>query len=211
MLRLRRLRREPVGYRDPAVARSVHKQDAAYLDVIHDKPAEWNPADYAYHLTRRARGLPLWFSLSVHGVNAYTDAIETAIMLAREAAGDDRSRSRSPDCSGRGPVMSAARDGQTSAAGIVWPARKPTCQSSRVIRSADGSGAAMPRGTLMPVSVPGRDARRVARCEQHLSLHHHEPGSVIGYPSKSLIGKAGAKRFRLISLVCLVARSPQLE
>jgi aromatic-L-amino-acid/L-tryptophan decarboxylase len=50
-------------YRDPALARSVHKQDASYLDVIHDTPSEWNPTDYAYHLTRRARGLPLWFSL----------------------------------------------------------------------------------------------------------------------------------------------------
>ena len=62
-------------YRDPALARSVHKQDASYLDVIHDRPGEWNPTDYAYHLTRRARGLPLWFSLSVYGVGAYTDAI----------------------------------------------------------------------------------------------------------------------------------------
>ncbi|HEU4423241.1 MAG TPA: pyridoxal-dependent decarboxylase, partial [Pilimelia sp.] len=68
-------------YRDPSLARSVHTQDASYLDVIHDKPAEWNPTDYAYHLTRRARGLPLWFSLAVHGVQAYTDAIETAIRL----------------------------------------------------------------------------------------------------------------------------------
>ena len=55
-------------YRDPALARSVHRQDASYLDVIHEQPAEWNPTDYAYHLTRRARGLPLWFSLAVHGV-----------------------------------------------------------------------------------------------------------------------------------------------
>ena len=73
-------------YRDPALARSVHKQDASYLDVIHDAPGEWNPTDYAYHLTRRARGLPLWFSLSVHGVSAYTEAIESAIRLARQAA-----------------------------------------------------------------------------------------------------------------------------
>jgi aromatic-L-amino-acid/L-tryptophan decarboxylase len=73
-------------YRDPALARSVHKQDASYLDVIHGEPAEWNPTDYAYHLTRRARGLPLWFSLSVHGVSAYTEAIESAIKLAKEAA-----------------------------------------------------------------------------------------------------------------------------
>jgi glutamate/tyrosine decarboxylase-like PLP-dependent enzyme len=79
-------------YRDPALARSVHKQDASYLDVIHDQPAEWNPTDYAYHLTRRARGLPLWFSLSVYGVRAYTEAIETAISLAGEAAAEVRRR-----------------------------------------------------------------------------------------------------------------------
>jgi glutamate/tyrosine decarboxylase-like PLP-dependent enzyme len=75
-------------YRDPALARSVHKQDASYLDVIHSEPADWNPTDYAYHLTRRARGLPLWFSLSVHGVGAYTEAIEAAIRQAREAAAE---------------------------------------------------------------------------------------------------------------------------
>ena len=79
-------------YREPAVARSVHRQDASYLDVIHDNPAEWNPTDYAYHLTRRARGLALWFSLAVHGVSAYTEAIEAAIGLARQAAGEIRSR-----------------------------------------------------------------------------------------------------------------------
>ena len=79
-------------YRDPAVARSVHRQDASYLDVIHDNPAEWNPTDYAYHLTRRARGLALWFSLAVHGVSAYTEAIEAAIGLARQAAADIRAR-----------------------------------------------------------------------------------------------------------------------
>ena len=47
---------------------------------------EWNPTDYAYHLTRRARGLPLWFSLAVYGLDAYRDAIETAIRLARDTA-----------------------------------------------------------------------------------------------------------------------------
>ena len=79
-------------YRDPALARSVHKQDASYLDVIHDRPGEWNPTDYAYHLTRRARGLPLWFSLSVYGVGAYTDAIETGIRLAKETAAEIATR-----------------------------------------------------------------------------------------------------------------------
>jgi len=79
-------------YRDPALARSVHKQDASYLDVIHDRPGEWNPTDYAYHLTRRARGLPLWFSLSVYGVRAYTEAIEAAISLAKRAAAEIATR-----------------------------------------------------------------------------------------------------------------------
>jgi glutamate/tyrosine decarboxylase-like PLP-dependent enzyme len=79
-------------YRDPALARSVHKQDASYLDVIHDRPGEWNPTDYAYHLTRRARGLPLWFSLSVYGVGAYTDAIEAGIGLAKQTAAEIATR-----------------------------------------------------------------------------------------------------------------------
>jgi aromatic-L-amino-acid decarboxylase len=91
-------------YRDPSLARSVHKQDASYLDVIHGPAAEWNPTDYAYHLTRRARGLPLWFSLSVHGVCAYTEAIEAGIRLAQETAAEISARGyleliREPDLS----------------------------------------------------------------------------------------------------------------
>ncbi|MBV2153645.1 aspartate aminotransferase family protein [Kitasatospora sp. SUK 42] len=73
-------------YRNPQLARAVHTQDASYLDVLHTEGDEWNPTDYAYHLTRRARGLPLWFSLAVHGVQAYTDAIEAGLTLARETA-----------------------------------------------------------------------------------------------------------------------------
>jgi glutamate/tyrosine decarboxylase-like PLP-dependent enzyme len=79
-------------YRNPSLARSVHTQDASYLDVIHDTPGEWNPTDYAYHLTRRARGLPLWFSLAVYGVDAYTRAIEAAIELAHQTTAEIRSR-----------------------------------------------------------------------------------------------------------------------
>jgi aromatic-L-amino-acid decarboxylase len=74
-------------YKNPKLAKAVHTQDASYLDVIHmDTPEEWNPTDYAYHLTRRARGLPLWFSLAVHGTDAYRDAVEAALTLARQAA-----------------------------------------------------------------------------------------------------------------------------
>jgi aromatic-L-amino-acid/L-tryptophan decarboxylase len=73
-------------YREPQLARATHTQDASYLDVIHTGEGEWNPSDYAYHLTRRARGLPLWFSLAVYGLEAYRAAIEVAVALAKETA-----------------------------------------------------------------------------------------------------------------------------
>ena len=63
-------------YRDPALGKAAHTQTAGYLDVITEGDGEWNPSDYAYHLSRRARGLPMWFSLATHGTRAYTDAIE---------------------------------------------------------------------------------------------------------------------------------------
>ncbi len=72
-------------YRDPETARHAHAQIAPYLDSMR-ATEEWNPADYAYHLTRRARGLPFWFSLAVHGTDAYRDAVETTLAIARDAA-----------------------------------------------------------------------------------------------------------------------------
>jgi glutamate/tyrosine decarboxylase-like PLP-dependent enzyme len=75
-------------YRHPQLARAVLTQDASYLDVLHtDSPDEWNPSDYAYHLTRRARGLALWFSLAVNGTDLYRDAVESSVELARQTAG----------------------------------------------------------------------------------------------------------------------------
>ena len=111
-------------YRDPALARSVHRQDASYLDVIHDERADWNPTDYAYHLTRRARGLPLWFSLSVHGARAYGEAIEAAIRLAGEAAAEIAGRSyldliREPDLG----IVLFRRRGWASAQYTDWADR----------------------------------------------------------------------------------------
>ena len=73
-------------YREPELARAVHTQDASYLDVIHVSEGEWNPTDYAHHLTRRARGLPLWFSMAVNGLDAYREAIEVTLTLARDTA-----------------------------------------------------------------------------------------------------------------------------
>jgi glutamate/tyrosine decarboxylase-like PLP-dependent enzyme len=96
-------------YRDPTVARAAHAQHAAYLEPMRTPssrgpgitsndtasaasdlrpPAEqeWDPADYAYHLSRRARGLPIWYSLAVHGTDAFRDAIEHVLATARAAA-----------------------------------------------------------------------------------------------------------------------------
>jgi glutamate/tyrosine decarboxylase-like PLP-dependent enzyme len=74
-------------YRNPSLAKSVHTQQASYLDVLHDDgDNEWNPTDYAYHLTRRARGLPLWFSVAVNGINAYREAVDHSLNLTREVA-----------------------------------------------------------------------------------------------------------------------------
>ena len=80
-------------YRDPDAARAVHTQDAPYLDALHVDGA-WNPADLAFHLTRRTRGLPVWFSLAAHGVAAYRRAVEVGLDLARWTA--DRVRSLGP-------------------------------------------------------------------------------------------------------------------
>ena len=53
--------------------------------VLTDKP-DWNPTDYSVGLTRRARGLPFWFSLATHGTDAYRDAVETTLAVTRAGA-----------------------------------------------------------------------------------------------------------------------------
>jgi glutamate/tyrosine decarboxylase-like PLP-dependent enzyme len=71
-------------YRNPELAQAAHRQHAGYLDAAR-VGADWNPSDYAIHLTRRARGLPFWFSLATHGTRAYTEAVEGTLRVAREA------------------------------------------------------------------------------------------------------------------------------
>jgi glutamate/tyrosine decarboxylase-like PLP-dependent enzyme len=51
-----------------------------------------NPADMAHHLSRRARGLPLWFSLATHGTDAYADAVERTLKVTQQGADEIRSR-----------------------------------------------------------------------------------------------------------------------
>ena len=71
-------------YRDPEPARVAHSQHGAYLDAV-DR-SQWNPSDYAYHLSRRARGLPLWFSLATYGTDAYAAAMDATLDVAQAFA-----------------------------------------------------------------------------------------------------------------------------
>lgn len=72
-------------YRDPDAARDVHAQHAGYLAFL-DEWGDWNPSDFAIHLTRRVRGLPFWFSLATHGTDAYAAAVQTTLDVAASAA-----------------------------------------------------------------------------------------------------------------------------
>jgi glutamate/tyrosine decarboxylase-like PLP-dependent enzyme len=71
-------------YRNPEIARTTHTQHATYLESLHD--GSWSPSDYAIQLTRRTRGLPFWFSLAAAGTDAYRDAVEESITVAKNAA-----------------------------------------------------------------------------------------------------------------------------
>jgi aromatic-L-amino-acid decarboxylase len=74
-------------YREPSLAAAVHTQHGPYIDVFRDGDEPmWNPSDYGYQLTRRATGLPLWFALAVHGVDAHVEAVRAGVRLAGLAA-----------------------------------------------------------------------------------------------------------------------------
>lgn len=79
-------------YRNPSLAKEVFSQHGEYLEPVNKNKDEWNPSDYAINLTRRARGLPLWFSLATHGVGTYRTAIRDNVALAHEVAKEIESR-----------------------------------------------------------------------------------------------------------------------
>lgn len=78
-------------YRNPYLAKKTFSQHGEYLEPI-NKSTEWNPSDYAFNLSRRARGLPLWFSLATHGAAKYRSAIAQNVSLAKEIAEEIRRR-----------------------------------------------------------------------------------------------------------------------
>jgi L-2,4-diaminobutyrate decarboxylase len=110
-------------YRDPRLARAAHTQHAGYLDPV-TVDGEWNPSDFAIQLTRRARGLPFWFSLAVYGTDAYRDAVEQTLRVTREGrelidASDHVRLLVQPDLT----VLIFERIGWTSADYAAWSTR----------------------------------------------------------------------------------------
>lgn len=80
-------------YREPQLAARTHTQHGPYIEVLHSTDASetWNPSDYAFQLTRRASGLPFWFTLLVHGTDAVAEAIQASVDTTAYAV--DRLRS----------------------------------------------------------------------------------------------------------------------
>ena len=76
-------------YREPTYARAAHGQRAGYLDVLSrddDSDRLTEPSALAFQLSRRARGLPLWFGLASHGTAFYATQIEHGVGLAHWTA-----------------------------------------------------------------------------------------------------------------------------
>jgi glutamate/tyrosine decarboxylase-like PLP-dependent enzyme len=121
-------------YREPELGRRAHTQHAEYLDALTDAN-EWNPSDYAYNLTRRPRGLPLWFSLATYGIAEYRAAIETNIRLAHLIAEEIRQR----------PDLELVRDPQLSVVVFTkkgWTLEDYSRWSAKLL--ADGIGFVVP-------------------------------------------------------------------
>ena len=78
-------------YRDVVSIAGTFKQEASYLDSASElEEEEIGPWDLAYHLSRRMRGLPFWFSLATYGTDAYRDAVEAVLTLTRQATEEIR-------------------------------------------------------------------------------------------------------------------------
>ena len=140
-------------YRNPVLGRAAHVQHAAYLDVLYGDA--WNPSDYAVHLTRRARGVPFWFSLAAHGTDAYVEAVEACLTVIREGAGivsaaDHLELVAEPELS----VLAFRRTGWTAEDYVAWSDRMLQAGEAFVVPSSHGGGPMLrlcvvnPRTTL---------------------------------------------------------------
>ena len=137
-------------YRDPDQARLAHTQKAEYLDTLTES-ADWNPSDLGVQLTRRSRGLPLWFSLAAHGTEQYRSAIDHGITLARTVADEIAER----------PHLSLVREPELSV----------------VVFRREGWSAARLPGVVRPAArrAEGLRGAQLARGRARAALRDHQP------------------------------------
>ncbi len=135
------------------MALAAHTQKAEYLDTLTES-ADWNPSDLGIQLTRRARGLPLWFSLAVHGTEQYRVAIEDAVARARRVADEIRRRPmlslvREPDLS----VVVFRREGWTPADYQRWSDRLLHDQRAFVVPSSHAGETVLRLAIISPMTT----------------------------------------------------------
>jgi glutamate/tyrosine decarboxylase-like PLP-dependent enzyme len=140
-------------YRDPSVALAAHTQKAEYLDTLTES-ADWNPSDLAIQLTRRARGLPLWFSLATHGTEHYRAAVDSGILLAQRIADEITARDglslvRDPQLS----VVVFRREGWTPADYQAWSQRLLEEQRAFVVPSSHAGETVLRFAIISPLTT----------------------------------------------------------
>ncbi|MBD8023003.1 pyridoxal phosphate-dependent decarboxylase family protein [Microbacterium gallinarum] len=140
-------------YREPSLALRAHTQKAEYLDTLTDSP-DWNPSDLAIQLTRRSRGLPLWFSLATHGTEQYRATIAHGIDLARRIADeidrrDGLSLVRDPQLS----VVVFRREGWAAADYQAWSDRLLEEQRGFVVPSSHAGEPVLRFAIISPLTT----------------------------------------------------------
>lgn len=140
-------------YRDPSLALAAHTQKAEYLDTLTGKP-DWNPSDLAIQLTRRSRGLPLWFSLATHGTEQYRATIAHGIDLARRIADEIERRDglslvRDPQLS----VVVFRREGWSAADYQAWSDRLLEEQRGFVVPSSHAGEPVLRFAIISPLTT----------------------------------------------------------
>ncbi len=140
-------------YREPSLALAAHTQKAEYLDTLTDSP-DWNPSDLAVQLTRRSRGLPLWFSLATHGTEQYRSTIRYGIDLARRIGEEIERRDgvslvRQPQLS----VVVFRREGWTAADYQAWSDRLLEEQRAFVVPSSHAGEPVLRFAIISPLTT----------------------------------------------------------
>lgn len=143
-------------FRQPALAAPALAQQAEYIDPVHGG-VEWNPFNYGIQLSRRGRGLPLWFSLATYGTGAYAAAIDASLALTQQVVQAVRAE----------PLLELAAEPMLSVVAFHrrgWSAEDCRRWSQRMLRE----GLAW----IAPSSVRGRPALRLCLLNPRASMPH---------------------------------------